>query len=44
MKVTMRHSIAAFFMAVVMLSILVRGQQPAAPAAIVLKPAAVLDP
>lgn len=43
MNVTMRHSIAAVFMAVVMLSILVQGQQPAAPAAIVLKPAAVLD-
>ena len=44
MKVTMRHSIAAVFVAVGMLSILVQGQQPAAPAATVLKPAAVLDP
>lgn len=44
MKVTMRHSIATFFLGVVMLSILVHGQQPAAPAAILLKPAAVLDP
>lgn len=44
MKVTMQHSVAAVFTAVVMVSIGVPAQQPAAPQAIVLMPAAVLDP